>query len=124
MGSTWKRSRSSSTWRLTSVGLGRALWRKTPRPSGGSRWRAKLLVLALQLAGSPRALARQQVSALGGLGLDLADSLSERLGVDAQVAGDLGDRAIGLKDEPDAAIGQTDGVLRVSTIAEIPPSDH
>ena len=50
--------------------------------------------------------AGQAIAARAGVGLGLAHPVPQRLAVDAEVLGDMRDRAAGIKDEPDRALTQ------------------
>jgi hypothetical protein len=65
---------------------------------------AQLAHLTAQLFQLIALLGAQQVLADAGVGLGFAHPLAQRLVVDAQVAGYVGNGAAGLKDHPGAAI--------------------
>ena len=72
---------------------------------------AQLAHLTAQAAQLFSLLAAQQLFAFAGVGFCLAHPLAQRLGVDAQITGYVGDRAAGLKDQPGTAVQQLLGVL-------------
>lgn len=72
-------------------------------------------------------LTSRQIRALAGIGLSLANLLSQRLGMHAQVRGDMRDRPAALKRQPDPMVHQLIGVLLRSCHGSgdrLPPGQH
>jgi len=66
----------------------------------------QLAHLAAQAAQLLTLLAAQQLLALAGVGFGLTHPFAQRLGRNAEIAGYVGDRAAGLKDEAGASVKQ------------------
>lgn len=75
---------------------------------------AQLAHLAAQAAQLLTLLAAQQLLAFAGIGFGLAHPFAQRLGRNTEIAGYVGDRAAGLKDEAGASVKQLLGVLPLS----------
>lgn len=73
--------------------------------------RPQLLDLVLQGLQSFSLIAGEQVGPPALVGFGLADPAAQRLALDPEVLGNLGDRAIGFKRETDASLPQLLGVL-------------
>jgi hypothetical protein len=96
---------------LTSVGAGRAPWRKNRGGLEDLVGAPQLLDLAVERLQPLALAAREQVGSPALVGFGLADPAAQRLALDAEVLGDLGDRAVRFKREADASLSQLVGVL-------------
>jgi hypothetical protein len=99
---------------LTSFGVGRARPRKRRSGFEDLVGTAQFAHLAAQLLQLLALLAAQQLGALAGVSFGLAHPLAQGLGVDADVAGNVGDGPAGVEDHPGAAVQQLIGVLLLS----------
>jgi hypothetical protein len=96
---------------LTSVGVGRAPWRKNRGGLEDLVGLAQLAHLALELLEALALGGRQAITSLAGVGLRLAHPLTQRLVLDAEIARHMRDRPAGLEDEADGALLQFVGIL-------------
>lgn len=80
----------------------------------------QLPVLALERLQALSLITDDQVLTLGLVGFGLADPAAQRLALDAEVLGDLGDRAVRFKREADASLPQlVGGTASVLAFAEV-----